>query len=51
MYRAIYDVPAEGKPVMEKNSRIGAQRKLSGGSTPKMGLRLANSKMDPTCKE
>ncbi len=33
---------------MEKKSRIGAHRKLLGGSTPKIGLRLANSKMDPT---
>lgn len=41
--------PAEGNPVMEKNRRMGAHRKLSGGSTPKIGLRLANSKMEPTC--
>ena len=36
---------------MAKKSRMGAQRKLSGLTTPKRGFLFAYSKMDPTCKQ
>ena len=35
---------------MAKKSSIGAHRKLSGFTTPKIGFRFAYSNMDPTCK-
>ena len=34
---------------MAKKSRMGAHRKLSGFTTPKIGFLFAYSNMDPTC--
>jgi len=42
---------AEGKPVNTKMPRIGAQKGLSGGNTPKIGFLLKYSNTEPTCSK